>query len=115
MAGTTFSGIPGVGEVDWGKHICHFYRSRRELVQVVLKYILAGLRNNERCIFGAGAPFYAEELKTELLRTVRTTGPLREDQLTLFDHHEWYVHNALKDPVRDLLRIETQALNDGFR
>jgi hypothetical protein len=116
MAEATQSGLPGIGEVDWGKHICFFYRTRREVADAVVQYLTAGLKNNERCIFGAGTPFHADEVLEALSKALRKLKLVPgKDQLSLFDHHDWYTHNREKDPIQDLLRIERQALRDGYQ
>jgi PAS domain S-box-containing protein len=43
------SGIPSVGELPWGSHICVFYTSEAELHEVLVPFVKAGLENNERC------------------------------------------------------------------
>jgi hypothetical protein len=112
----TDSGIPGVGKVSWGKHICQLYRSKTDLIQSIIPFLVAGLRNNERCMFGAGMPLYADELKKELAKAhPRFQQCLDKGQITVFDHHEWYVDNKSSDPVKDLLETEKQALADGYR
>jgi hypothetical protein len=110
------TGIPGVGKVSWGKHICQLFRSKSDLVQSIVPYILAGLRNNERIMSGAGMPFYADEVKGELIKVhPRFEERLDKGQITVFDHHEWYMSNPSEDPVKDLLPTEKQALTDGYR
>jgi len=112
----TDTGIPGVGKVSWGKHICQLYRSREDLIHSIVPFLLGGLRNNERCMFGAGMPFYADELKGELSKAhPRFRECLDKGQITVFDHHEWYVSNPSSDPVKDLLEVEKRALADGYR
>jgi hypothetical protein len=111
----TATGIPGVGNVSWGKHLCQLYRSKSDLIQSIVPFLVAGLRNNERCMFGAGMPFYADELKSELSKAhPQFQGCLDKGQISVFDHHEWYVENPSSDPVKDLLETERQALADGY-
>ena len=115
MAQVTQSGIRGIGKVSWGDHVCHFYRTRAEMVESVVPYLVAGLRNHERCMLGAGSPFYAEEVRAALARSVSDfEDRVATGQVTLFDHHEWYTNNPSTNPVRDLLRTEEKALEDGY-
>jgi hypothetical protein len=47
-ANFTNCGLPGVGEVPHGIHMCHFYRGREDLVAALVPFFAAGLRSNER-------------------------------------------------------------------
>jgi hypothetical protein len=110
----TSSGIPGIGRVPWGTHLCHFYRNRKELVESIVPYFLAGLKNNEQCMWGAASPLYADEARKEAARALPGFARLeREGRITIFDHHEWYIGNPKADPVKDLLGAEEQALKAG--
>ena len=116
MERVTHSGIPGIGKVSWGDHVCHFYRTRSEMVESVVPYLVAGLKNHERCMLGAGSPFYADDVRRELTRAVpdfeKRAG---KGQITIFDHHDWYTNNPSTNPVQDLLRTEERALADGYK
>ena len=115
MSTKTDTGIPGIGHVAWGKHLCHFYRTRDDLLQTVIPYVIAGLRNHERCFVGAAAPLYANEVHDELAHHVPDLASrVHAGQITLFDHHDWYVGNGAQDPVADLLLVEKAALAQGY-
>lgn len=45
------SGIDVLGNIEWGTHICHFYQTRDDLIDVLIPYFKAGLNNNEYCIW----------------------------------------------------------------
>ena len=57
------SGINIVGDVKWGTHFCLFYRTRDDLIDVLVPYFEAGLRNNEFCMCITSEPFNAEEVR----------------------------------------------------
>ncbi|HEX7158779.1 MAG TPA: MEDS domain-containing protein, partial [Edaphobacter sp.] len=44
-------GVPGIGKVPFGTHVCHFRRVREDLIDTLAPYFAAGLRNNERCVW----------------------------------------------------------------
>src|ERR1700741_4706884 len=44
------SGIRVIGEVPWGTHLCLFYETRRDLIEMLVPYFAAGLEANESCI-----------------------------------------------------------------
>ena len=45
------TGIDIIGTVPWGAHICHFYNTKQDLIDVLVPYFQAGLENNESCIW----------------------------------------------------------------
>ncbi len=45
------SGIPSVGPLPWGSRFCQFYRTKKDLLDVLVPYFRAGLENNESCVW----------------------------------------------------------------
>ena len=45
------SGIDLIGYIPWGTHLCQFYNSREDLIEILVPYFKARLENNERCIW----------------------------------------------------------------
>jgi len=44
------SGIDVIGTIQWGAHFCAFYKTREDLVDILVPYFAAGLENNEFCV-----------------------------------------------------------------
>jgi hypothetical protein len=44
------TGIHAIGAVPWGTHLCQFYDTKQDLVDILLPYFKAGLENNEFCV-----------------------------------------------------------------
>lgn len=44
------SGLAPIGVIPWGTHLCQFYRSSDDLLELVVPFLAAGLRHNERCL-----------------------------------------------------------------
>jgi hypothetical protein len=57
----TDCGLPGVHRIPYGLHACHFYSDRQHLLETLVPYVLAGLRNNERCLWVTAPPLGAED------------------------------------------------------
>jgi len=55
------SRIDAIGHAGWGTHFCHFYESKSDLLEMLVPYFEAGLRDNERCLWVASDPLTAEE------------------------------------------------------
>ncbi|MHC4363643.1 MAG: MEDS domain-containing protein, partial [Planctomycetota bacterium] len=41
------SGIKVIGDVPWGTHLCQFYKTKEDLIDILVPYFKAGLQNNE--------------------------------------------------------------------
>ncbi len=40
-----------LGKMPWGTHICLFYETKKDLIEVLVPYLKAGLQNNELCMW----------------------------------------------------------------
>jgi hypothetical protein len=110
---TTDCGIPHIGKIQWGSHICHFFQKRDDLVRALVPYFRAGLENGERCIWVTGDPFRAAEAQSELARSmVNLDRFLREGRIRILDAEDWYARSteSRKESVIDSwLREEKEA------
>jgi hypothetical protein len=59
----------GIGVVDslpWGTHLCQFYETKQDLLDVLVPYFKAGLHNNEMCVWVTSAPLEEAEAREAL-------------------------------------------------
>lgn len=45
------SGIEPLGDVPWGTHICHFFDSQEDLIEIIAGFCAAGVEQHERCVW----------------------------------------------------------------
>jgi MEDS: MEthanogen/methylotroph, DcmR Sensory domain len=45
------TGISVVGDMPWGTHLCHFYETKQDLLDILIPYFKAGLEHNEFCMW----------------------------------------------------------------
>lgn len=113
----TECGIPGIGEIPFGIHMCHFYPQRQHLIDGLVPYFKAGLSNNERCLWITAPPLPADEAKAELQKAVPGLQALLENgQMRIIDAEDWYESAEdmdANDMIDYWLREEEQALEDG--
>jgi hypothetical protein len=50
------TGIDIVGEIPWGSHFSLFYENKRDLVEVLVPYLAAGLLAGELCVWMPSNP-----------------------------------------------------------
>ena len=117
IAGLTKYGVPGIDEVPFGIHVCHFYRAREDLVDAVVPYFAAGLRNNESCVWVS--PFSTDEAAAALWRvSIGLDAMLDKGQLQIFDAKTWHASTNGMDNnavVQFWLQEEEKALTKGYR
>jgi len=110
-------GLPGIGVVPYGLHMCHFFMSRQELVDGLIPYFNAGLENKERCIWIASSPLPADEIRAEIAISPNLLRGVASGQLTILNSLEWYGEPDTLDSdqvVHRWLEEEQRALGDGF-
>jgi excisionase family DNA binding protein len=112
------SGIDCVGSVPWGAHICQFYQSKRDLVDILVPYFRAGLENNEYCLWATSDPLSIEECLVELGKAVPNLGLyLNKQQIRITDSRTSYGRQGKFDAestLQGLIEMEEFALKHGF-
>lgn len=112
------TGLPGVGAVPWGSHLCHFYRSLDELREPLVEFFRAGLANGEQCLWVASSPLPAAAARQALACAVPDLAELeRTGQVTILDVEDWYTKGGAIDReavVRQWIESEQQALAAGY-
>jgi len=92
---TRRSGIPGVGEIRWGEHLCVFYNGKQELLKLVAPFIAAGLQDNEFCMWITGEPVMERDA-IEALEPVlpQAREYLIQKRLEILPYHRWYLSSG---------------------
>lgn len=118
MSSLTDCGLPGIRDIPYGVHMCHFYQGREALAEALVPYFSAGLRNNERCIWITAEPLCAEAAKLELRKAgFDVDGAVKNGSLTVRDFSDWYAEaGRLKgaEVVELWLEAEQRALAQGY-
>jgi hypothetical protein len=114
----TACGLPGVAQIPFGIHMCHFYKERQDLVEVLVPFFTAGLNRNERCIWVCAEPLDAAGAKRELHTSgVDVEAAIRRGALTVLDYSEFYLKaRGMKsaEVAKLWLAEEERALEDGY-
>jgi PAS domain S-box-containing protein/putative nucleotidyltransferase with HDIG domain len=112
------TGIHALGSVPWGTHICHFFATKEDLIDVLIPYFKTGLDNNELCIWVTSEPLLAEEAKEALAKLYSNPDDYFSDgQIEIIDASEWYIRTQESDYqklLRDLFERSELSLDSGF-
>ncbi len=100
------TGIDIIGQAPWGTHFCQFYRTKADLLDILLPYFEAGLRQNEACMWVTCAPLTCDEARENLVaRYPEAATCLRRGQMEVVPHDAWYVIDG---------RFDLQRVLDGW-
>jgi PAS domain S-box-containing protein len=89
------TGIKILGAVPWGTHFCLFYKGKKDLLDILVPYIKAGLDNNEFCMCVCSEPLEVEEAKKAFKKAIPNLGNcLKKGQMEILSHTEWYLRRG---------------------
>jgi PAS domain S-box-containing protein len=97
------SGIEIIGKVPWGTHFCLFYKTKGDLIDTLIPYFEAGLKNNEFCMCITSEPFNAKEVKERMYKAIPGFSEyLAAGQIEILPFTEWYLIDGVFDHKRVL-------------
>jgi PAS domain S-box-containing protein len=111
-------GLKLVGDVPWGTHLCQFYETKEDLIDILVPYFAEGLRNNEFCMWITSPPLEVEEAKQALRKAIPELDQyIQKGQIEILPYTEWYLLGGAFDADKVLqgwVEKEEVALSRGF-
>ncbi len=111
-------GVSHVGKIPWGTHLCQFYESKEDLIDILVPYFAEGLRNNEFCMWITSPPLEVKEAKEALSRVLPNIDEyFRKGQIEIISYDNWYLLGGKFDCNRVLqgwVQKEKYAFQHGF-
>lgn len=112
------SGSALLGALPWGTHICQFYESKADLLDILVPYFAAGLKNDEFCLWITCAPLTPAAAENALSRAVPGLAEYkRRGQIEIVPHQQWYASEGsfnVDAVLRQSVRKEEWALANGY-
>ncbi|VXB58108.1 Histidine kinase [Burkholderia sp. 8Y] len=112
------SGIDAIGHAGWGTHFCQFYESKRDLLDMLVPYFEAGLKDNERCLWVASDPLTAEEAETAMVEALPDFKKyISNSQVNFRPASDWYLRDGTFDADRVISQwvgLEQDSRARGF-
>lgn len=97
------TGIEVLGDVPWGTHICQFYKSKKDLIDILVPYFKAGLEDHECCSWVVPAPLEQRRVRDILAREVSDLDErIKNGQMEFLLPGEWYLRDGAFDSGRIL-------------
>jgi PAS domain S-box-containing protein len=107
-----------VGNVPWGSHFCQFYRTKEDLIDILVPYFKAGLENNEFCMWVTSEPLDVEDAKRALRKEVKNLDDyIKTGQIEILDYSQWYTKSGRFDAdtvLQGWVEKKKRALKKGF-
>lgn len=108
------TGIPILGAMPWGTHLCQFYETKDDLLEAMIPYFEAGLRENEFCLWIVSDPLTVDEAKSGLKKTVADFEQrLADRSMEILTHRDWYLEGGRFDLRRVIAKWE-EKLSDAL-
>lgn len=96
------SGIELLGDVPWGTHLCHFYKTGQDMTDVLVPYFKAGLDDNEFCMWVTSDPLTVADARQAMRGAVPGFDAVMADgRMEIIPYTDWY----MKDGYFDLERV----------
>ncbi len=112
------SGIDVLGSVLWGTHVCLFYRTKQDLINVLVPYFKAGLENNEFCMWITSDPLDPTEAKNVLKKAMPDFDKyLKKGQIEILPYDQWYLDKGVFDRkrvIKGCMGKLNLALSNGY-
>ena len=111
-------GIDALDDVPWGMHLCLFYQTKKELIEMLVPYFKAGLENNEYCLWITSEPLTIQDAEIALKKAVPNFAKyVQKKQIEIIPHTKWYLFDGCIDWQRTMANGReklNQALAKGF-
>jgi PAS domain S-box-containing protein len=89
------SGIDILDDIPSNSHICLFYETAEDLVDILVPYFKAGLENNEFCMWVTSEPLSQKKAENALKKALPDLEHYYQTgQIEIIPHSQWYLHNG---------------------
>jgi len=112
------SGMDFLGDIPWGTHLCQFYQTKQDLIDIALPYLRAGLENNEFCLWIASDPLDPQGALEAMVSVWPSCEQyIERGQMRFLSHNQWYFREGPFDPLRMVdttIDIVNRALKNEY-
>jgi DNA-binding CsgD family transcriptional regulator len=108
----TNTGLPAVGRVRWGSHFCIFFETKKDLLDILVPYFKAGLKQNEFCLWIVGGhEFVTIKAAKEALRkrVPELEVWLRKGNIQILTHEQLFGTRGGLDATTAIARVRKKA------
>jgi len=112
------TGLNVLGDMPWGSHICMFYESKDDLIDIVAPFFEAGLASKEFCLWAPSEPLTLEQARAALRQRIPGFDRhLKAGSMEMVAGRTWYLNEDqfdLKRIIRSWDEKLRSALAKGY-
>jgi PAS domain S-box-containing protein/putative nucleotidyltransferase with HDIG domain len=116
--GTASAQVRGLMDIRQGTHLCQFYKTRKELLDVLVPFFKAGIESQEFCLWITSDPLGRIAARRAMKDAVPDFDALvARGQVKLLEHGDWYSRNGTfdaKKSARAFITEINQAMDSGY-
>lgn len=107
-----------LGDIPWGIHLCYFYHTKQDLINILIPYLKSGMDENEYCVYVSSNPLGVAKVRAALGKVIPDLGyHIKQGQIEIMEYSQWYIKSGKFDSNKALqcwLEKEEVALGRGF-
>jgi PAS domain S-box-containing protein/putative nucleotidyltransferase with HDIG domain len=107
-----------LADVRQGTHLCQFYQTKKELIDVLVPFFKAGIDSNEFCLWITSDPLGKIAAQQAIGKVLPNFDDLlARGQMKVLDHSDWYRKNGVFDIQKSSETFVDEikrAMNSGF-
>lgn len=111
-------GVEIIGDIPWGTHFCQFYKTKKDLIEILAPYFKTGLENNEFCLWVTSEPLNEKEAKDAMRKAMPNFDRYqKKGQIEICSYTEWYFKEGglnLQRVFNDWVGKLNRALEKGY-
>jgi len=112
------TGIKFLGQLPWGSHLCVFYGTSHDLIDILVPYFKAGLENNEFCLWITSPSLNTKEAKEASIKKIpKFTQYLKKSQIEFMTYTMVYLKDGvfnMQKALKTMAEKYKQALDNGY-
>ena len=92
-----------ISNIPMGSHFCLFYKTKQDLIDILVPYFKTGLENNEFCLWITSEPLTVKEAQKIMQKAIPDFDHyLKRGQIEIIPHTQWYLKDGSFNPQRVL-------------
>lgn len=102
---------------NWGSHICHFYKSQEELLEIIIPFLVEGLQDNEAAVWAVSEPLTIDDARQILASAYPSLDEaLQKGKFDFISYKDIYVdREGDVKPTNEILHYWTEKENNALR
>jgi hypothetical protein len=108
------TGIDVLGDIPWGTHLCQFYETKEDLLELLVPFFKAGLEHNEYCLWIIADPMTADDALNALKKAVpHFEQYIEKKSIEILPYMDWFMTTG-KFHAKHISKAWIQKLDEAL-